>query len=67
MTNEVFIYVLVAYDDEKDKIGEIIVVDNLNEAQKLYSKLKEIYKAHNVTMASRMINHIPFNLLLKDK
>lgn len=66
MTGEIYVYVVTAYDEEKDRLGEIIVLTNLSQAEKLVAKLKGTYKSRHVTLASRLVDSIPFNLLIGD-
>jgi hypothetical protein len=57
------IYILIAYDHEKERLGEIVAVRELSQAQALEKILIEIYGGRNVTFASRKIDAIPTNLL----
>ena len=52
------VYVLIANDEEKVK--ECIVLEDLDDANKFFNKLKNIYGGANVAMFSRMVNDIPY-------
>lgn len=57
------VYVLIANDEEKVK--ECIVLEDLDDANKFFNKLKLIYGGANVAMFSRMVNDIPYVRLKK--
>jgi len=57
------VYVLIANDEEKVK--ECIVLEDLDDANKFFNKLKTIYGGENVAMFSRMVNDIPYVRLKK--
>ncbi len=57
------VYVLTAYDTEKERNGEVIVVDNREQAFEIEKTLQSIYGARNVMFSSRKINDIPVVIL----
>lgn len=57
------VYVLTAYDTEKERNGEVIVVDNKEQAFEIEKTLQSIYGVRNVMFSSRKINDIPVVIL----
>lgn len=57
------VYVLTAYDTEKERNGEVIVIDNKEQALEIEKTLQSIYGVRNVMFASRRINDIPVVIL----
>lgn len=56
------VYVLIAIDDDY-RVRECVVVSELEKAQELFAKLREIWGGDKVCMASRAVDEIPENLI----
>lgn len=52
------VYVVTAYDEDTERLGEIRVVSDRRVAEILFEKYKALYKPHNVTFASRLVDEV---------